>query len=1346
MAGQPALAAEDVTESPHVVVAVRLRPLNDAELSEGNKKVVTPDGKKLVFSYKGQEHGFKFDHVLGDAANQLVVFEPLGKPQVEKAFDGYNSTIFAYGQTGSGKTFTMLNVRGLPQDIGLIPRISEALFKQLAETSRSKTTSRFLVQCSFLEIYNEVIYDLLVPRGRDSKGKGLEIREQKGLGVYVKDLTEEVVADAGQLNRLIHEGFAQRTTSATAMNDASSRSHCVFTICLHYQDTADSSRDTISKLHLVDLAGSEKSGSDERKQAKENANINKSLSALGNVINALSSAGTARRKAFVPYRDSKLTRVLQESFSGNAFCTMIATVSPAEVNSEETFSTLQYAKRAKTIRVAATRNQESKQREELQKEVEELRKLVLEASSTEELEARHKAEIEALDAFMKDTWEDKQRLSKEHEEQRETARKEVERANEQRLTEQQRRLDALRKLGDLGVTLQSFVALGTSRGECCRTWPERLASLLRIPQQLLSRHHGVRLYRDGAMADIRELLKQAAIQGSEGATSSLLLSQAAEKLKLMATEVPVLQETEKSYKGQLCAVRAEIGITLKEAQEAEQVDVEALALLQLVDTQLGHHYATTSEQFVNEVASLEMDLSQVVLRLESADDQLRGLATELRALEALPKVTSGELLPRPLGLASCDFPDEGLSASSNQQLAAAARLHQSLLTAGWCPATSSREEFLEVDLGHARGDAKVVTAFALQGRLPATGNWQQTRSLLQLVLADEALTGADARTFLRPPVRCVYEVAVALCKKVGWHHLQPAATDGVKDYSNLTKEQKLDFLSRLISETSALPKMGTVPGAVAGLESDDEVVQPLQLTAQDILAGRNCAETNRLLQLLACRALGLGEAAQWIGRWRLQYQVSGGDWQFYDGDFEGNSFEDKVHIIQLPKPLRADKLRIYPEEWHTRPALRLEVFVLEDELAPPEMCQLLEAHVSVLQRTLNEWKAHLEAGMRQHELAERKELAELGQLQRQLQEALAKVASSEAQLLQLNAENQRLQSLSESQRDEIAALSRDGLSHRQECERVSANLEDLQEQTAIICDERDVARKHEEELFYVIRRKDEELLRARAVLADLSQLVEEGQLADEAAELLGNVAGMEYDELYDRCSQLEAQNMELRAERERYEEAYKRCAQLEAEVAELRAERSRANRKREKLAEQKHELQEKLKLSEQLRQAARDRCEQILQQGQKRGSDSQGALEELARSMEDLAGTGTKPQRSLQRSRTVGAIGGSGAAAAEALSSMRAMGKQADSGFRPDDLSMGGAVLPVFGMPIEPLGDGSGPNTGRSGRSGRSVRSSVSGPAVAEAQPTSPSFGAKDETPSRASTSRHSRGKSPKPG
>eukprot|EP00913_Durusdinium_trenchii_P025184 g23643.t1 len=227
---------------------------------------------------------------------------------------------------------------------------------------------------------------------------------------------------------------------------------------------------------------------------QENVNINKSLSALGNVINALSSASS-------------------ESLGGNAFCTMIATISPAAVNSEETWSTLQYAKRAKTIRVAATRNKESQQREELQREVDELRKFAQEASSTEELEARHKSEIEALEAFMKQTWEestmiDKQRLSKEHEEQRELARQEVQRANEERQAEQRRRIEALEKLGDLNVTLQSFVALGQA-GHV--SWPQRLASVLRLPQQLLAQQQAVRLYREGAAAEVKELLEKVQI-------------------------------------------------------------------------------------------------------------------------------------------------------------------------------------------------------------------------------------------------------------------------------------------------------------------------------------------------------------------------------------------------------------------------------------------------------------------------------------------------------------------------------------------------------------------------------------------------------------------------------------------------------------------------------------------------------------------------------------------------------------------------------------------------------------------------------------------------------------------
>eukprot|EP00434_Breviolum_minutum_P034311 symbB.v1.2.030363.t1/scaffold3412.1/size57312/1 len=435
------------------------------------------------------------------------------------------------------------------------------------------------------------------------------------------------------------------------------------------------------------------------------------------------------------------------------------------------------------------------------------------------------------------------------------------------------------------------------------------ASILRIPQQLISRQQGMRLYRDGAEADVKELLGKAQDSGDANATSSLLLNQAAEKLKLMAKELPALKAAQKDYKSQLCAISVE-------------VDPERLQLLQLVQTQLGHYYASTSEQFFNEVASMDfLYFKGVAERMDAAD--LEGLATELRAISSLPKV-AGEPLPRPLGLASRDHPDKGMSSSSNEQLAASARLQQSILSAGWCPATSSKNEFLEVDLQNGTNGV-VITAIALQGRIPATGHWQQTYGLLRLVLeADEALAYAEERTFLRPPVRCVHEVALALCKRAlpHWH-----IADGTKDYNNLTKEAKLDFLSRLIEETSALVQVKTP--VVAGLDSDDEDegLPALQLTAQDILAGRNCAETNRLLQLLACRALGLGETPQWIGRWTLQYQVADENWHWYDGDFEGNTCAEKVHVILLPKPLRARKIRICPVEWHTRPALRLEIFV-----------------------------------------------------------------------------------------------------------------------------------------------------------------------------------------------------------------------------------------------------------------------------------------------------------------------------------------------------------------------------------------------------------------------------------
>merc|ERR1719201_330481 len=278
----------------------------------------------------------------------------------------------------------MMNHRGELDEKGLIPRINEGLFDRIKAEMAASDTRHYLVCCSFLEIYNEVIYDLLVPRNKQSKGGGgLEIREQKGIGVYVKDLTEVVVESPDRLNQMIEQGFEHRSTAATKMNDASSRSHCIFVIKLHQKDASDESKNTFSKVNLVDLAGSERAKSTEAEgdRLKEGANINKSLSALGNVINALSSASTGNKKVFVPYRNSKLTRVLQESLGGNSLCTMVAAMSPANANCEETLSTLNYAKRAKTIKVSATKNEEASQIKRLEEEVEALKRKLSEQNA-----------------------------------------------------------------------------------------------------------------------------------------------------------------------------------------------------------------------------------------------------------------------------------------------------------------------------------------------------------------------------------------------------------------------------------------------------------------------------------------------------------------------------------------------------------------------------------------------------------------------------------------------------------------------------------------------------------------------------------------------------------------------------------------------------------------------------------------------------------------------------------------------------------------------------------------------------------------------------------------------------
>lgn len=256
------------------------------------------------------------------------------------------------GQTGSGKTWSMQGGDGDVQ--GIIPRFSFNLFERIGKETAKHPTMQFLVTASYFEIYNEVIFDLLDPGAKKKGGKGLEIKEHPALGVYVKGLQEIVIDSAKRLQDIIDQGMGHRTVASTQMNADSSRSHSVFIVTLRQKDTEDETKNVFSKVNLVDLAGSERVKSTGASGAvlKEGANINKSLMELGNVINALVEQSKGKKGTFIPYRNSKLTRVLQESLGGNSITAMLAAISPADVNFDETLSSLKYANRAKAIKVS----------------------------------------------------------------------------------------------------------------------------------------------------------------------------------------------------------------------------------------------------------------------------------------------------------------------------------------------------------------------------------------------------------------------------------------------------------------------------------------------------------------------------------------------------------------------------------------------------------------------------------------------------------------------------------------------------------------------------------------------------------------------------------------------------------------------------------------------------------------------------------------------------------------------------------------------------------------------------------------------------------------------------------
>ncbi|XP_044919665.1 kinesin-like protein KIF1B isoform X12 [Mustela putorius furo] len=378
-----------------VKVAVRVRPFNSRETSKESKCIIQMQGnstsiinpknpkeapKSFSFDYSYWSHTSPEDPCF---ASQNRVYNDIGKEMLLHAFEGYNVCIFAYGQTGAGKSYTMMGKQEESQ-AGIIPQLCEELFEKINDNCNEEMS--YSVEVSYMEIYCERVRDLLNP-----KNKGhLRVREHPLLGPYVEDLSKLAVTSYTDIADLMDAGNKARTVAATNMNETSSRSHAVFTIVFtqkKHDTETNLSTEKVSKISLVDLAGSERADSTGAKgtRLKEGANINKSLTTLGKVISALAEVDNCTSKSkkkkktdFIPYRDSVLTWLLRENLGGNSRTAMVAALSPADINYDETLSTLRYADRAKQIKCNAVINEDpnAKLVRELKEEVTRLKDLL----------------------------------------------------------------------------------------------------------------------------------------------------------------------------------------------------------------------------------------------------------------------------------------------------------------------------------------------------------------------------------------------------------------------------------------------------------------------------------------------------------------------------------------------------------------------------------------------------------------------------------------------------------------------------------------------------------------------------------------------------------------------------------------------------------------------------------------------------------------------------------------------------------------------------------------------------------------------------------------------------------
>jgi len=306
------------------------------------------ENKKPDVLHRSREQRYYFDRLFPDEVDTETVYHQTCEELIDSVLRGYNGCVFAYGTTGSGKTYTM---NGNPQS----PGISYLMIRDIFQRINDDQNNDYVIKVSYVEIYNEVIRDLLIG---NKKNNYLELREDGDKVVSISGVTEFKVKDPKQVIALLTTGNRRRTTESTNMNQTSSRSHAIFQIQLESKDKTKNTEEevVVGKLSLIDLAGSERGTVTENRgiRLREGAKINTSLLALANCINALGDK--SKKGFFVPFRDSKLTRMLKDSLGGNCKTVMIVTISPACSQNEETINTLKYANRAKNIKMKVQPN------------------------------------------------------------------------------------------------------------------------------------------------------------------------------------------------------------------------------------------------------------------------------------------------------------------------------------------------------------------------------------------------------------------------------------------------------------------------------------------------------------------------------------------------------------------------------------------------------------------------------------------------------------------------------------------------------------------------------------------------------------------------------------------------------------------------------------------------------------------------------------------------------------------------------------------------------------------------------------------------------------------------------